>query len=101
MVSNAGLKAVHRFGPRYGRTVKANYAAIEVQQKKLYKCPSCSKEKVKRLANGIWQCQKCCSTFTGRAYTITKKREILEQEPAAAASEEEIEQDEEEAELTG
>ncbi len=57
-----------RFGPRYGRTNKLNFAKIEILQRKLHKCPYCRYERVKRVTNGIWQCTKCNEKFTGRAY---------------------------------
>jgi len=63
-------KSTKRFGARYGRTVKHNFAKIETEQRKLHKCPYCSKESVKRVAVGIWFCKKCSSKFTGKAYTV-------------------------------
>ena len=62
-----------RFGARYGRTIKEKYAKIETEQRKLHKCPYCSKIKVKRESAGIWHCKKCNSTFTGKAYTLSKR----------------------------
>ncbi|MBI2147728.1 hypothetical protein HYU19_04590 [Candidatus Woesearchaeota archaeon] len=96
MAINAGRKAVHRFGPRYGRTVKDNYASIEMQQKKLYPCPYCAKESVRRVVLGIWQCQKCQAKFTGKAYTVTKKREAsLAKEPVVVEEQDEMEEEQE------
>lgn len=68
-----------RFGSRYGRTIKHNFAKIEKEQRKLHKCPYCNKIAVKRLAVGIWYCRKCEAKFTGKAYTISEK--ILIKEP--------------------
>jgi large subunit ribosomal protein L37Ae len=59
-----------RFGARYGRRTKKKFALIESQQRAKHKCPYCSKEGVKRLATGIWQCRKCDIKFAGKAYTI-------------------------------
>jgi large subunit ribosomal protein L37Ae len=64
------IKAMKRFGARYGRTVKTNFGKIETEQRKLHKCPYCNKTSVKRLAVGIWNCRKCDAKFTGRAYTL-------------------------------
>jgi large subunit ribosomal protein L37Ae len=72
-----------RFGARYGRTAKDNFGKIEHEQRKLHKCPYCSKVAVKRQAPGIWFCRKCSAKFTGKAYTIAKptaKKEILIEE---------------------
>ncbi len=64
------LGATKRFGARYGRTNKHNFIKVEKEQRKLHKCPYCSKIAVKRIAVGIWHCRKCDSKFTGKAYTI-------------------------------
>lgn len=72
------LTSIKRFGPRYGRTSRHKFAVLERQQKKIYKCPYCAKEKVKRMSIGIWRCQKCYSKFTGKAYTLAKQRSALE-----------------------
>lgn len=61
-----------RFGARYGDTLRKKLAEVEKQQKKTYKCPYCSYEKVKREAAGIWKCSKCNARFTSRSYTIAK-----------------------------
>ena len=86
------LKSVKRFGSRYGRKLKLKFAQIESEQRKEHKCPYCSKISVRRLSVGIWQCKKCNSKFTGRAYTITRKiipKEIEEviEEPVEAKEE--------------
>ena len=76
------LGSTKRFGPRYGRTAKHNFAKIENEQRKLHKCPYCNKEAVKRLATGIWYCKKCDAKFTGKAYTIKgsiSKKEIVDE----------------------
>lgn len=66
------MSSTRRFGARYGRKPKAKFAQIEALQRTKYKCPYCSKFWVKRLAMGIWQCQKCEVKFASRAYTINK-----------------------------
>jgi large subunit ribosomal protein L37Ae len=67
------LGSVKRFGPRYGRKIKEKLANIELEHRKLQKCPYCNHTKVKRLSAGIWYCKKCESKFTGKAYSIKKK----------------------------
>jgi large subunit ribosomal protein L37Ae len=61
-----------RLGARYGRTKRAKLGKIEVMQKKKYKCPNCQYKKVKRVNLGIWQCQKCGSKFTSKAFFVDK-----------------------------
>jgi large subunit ribosomal protein L37Ae len=73
MKSEEKLGSVKRFGARYGRKVKIKYSKIEREQRRLHKCPYCSKINVKRIAMGIWYCKKCDSKFTGKAYTLSKK----------------------------
>ena len=81
------LGSVKRFGARYGRKPKLKFSKIETEQRKLHKCPYCSKIAVKRIAAGIWHCRKCHAKFTGKAYSITKKitakeaAEMVEEEP--------------------
>ena len=93
--------SVKRFGTRYGRKLKLKFSKIEFEQRKLHKCPYCSKTAVKRVAVGIWQCRKCNAKFTGKAYSITKKivtketEEIAEEQPAIKEELEEIEASEE------
>lgn len=65
-----------RFGARYGKTVKNKMAVIERQQHASYKCPTCSRDQVKRLSVGIWQCKKCTTKFASKAYTVAKMSKI-------------------------
>ena len=71
MKSEEKLGSVKRFGARYGRKLKLKFSKIETEQRKLHKCPYCSKIAVKRVAVGIWQCRKCNAKFAGRAYSVT------------------------------
>ena len=81
------LGSVKRFGARYGRKTKLKFSKIEFEQRRLHKCPYCSKTAVKRVAMGIWHCRKCNAKFTGKAYSISKKiitkgpAEIIEEQP--------------------
>lgn len=80
-----------RFGVRYGRTVKEKFAKCEMEHRGEHKCPYCALVKVKRVAVGIWQCNKCNSKFTGRAYSFGKPISIEEtavEETADAKGEE-------------
>ena len=71
-MAKKNLGSVKRFGARYGRRVKHKLAEIEAVQKGKHTCPYCRAPKVKRMAAGIWECKKCESKFTGRAYSIRK-----------------------------
>ena len=63
-------KGSGRFGARYGAPLKQKSLKIEKIQKKLYKCPLCLKDKVKRVSSGIWHCDKCDVKFAGKAYSL-------------------------------
>ena len=97
------LGSVKRFGARYGRKLKLKFSKIEIEQRKLHKCPYCNKIAVKRLVVGIWKCKKCHIKFTGKAYSVsmnilTKESEIAIEEPEIKQKEiEDIEQVSEEA----
>ena len=77
MASEKGLGPAKRFGPRYGRTVKFKLAKIEKQQRKPQMCPYCDMPKAKRISAGIYECNKCQSKFTGRAYFLKKKPPVV------------------------
>lgn len=85
--------SVKRFGARYGASLKEKFAKIEREQRKKHDCPYCRKPQVRRVALGIWQCKKCGSKFSGKAYTIGKKVAVKEE-----IKKEKIEQPEEELE---
>jgi len=63
-------KSTNRLGARYGRTVKNKLEKIERKQKASYVCPVCAKTSVKRLATGIWYCDKCDTKMAGKAYEL-------------------------------
>lgn len=65
-----------RFGPRYGTRTRKIVAAIERVQKQKQQCPYCERNALKRMAAGIWFCNKCKTKFAGGAYfpkTMVKK----------------------------
>jgi len=88
-----GLGPMKRFGVRYGRTVKHKRAKLEREQKKPQVCPYCRRPKAKRLSIGIYECKKCKSKFTGRAYFLPPivKAQVKEAEPIVEIAEEEAE----------
>jgi len=58
-----------RFGPRYGKKQRKEYAKIEKIQKARHVCPVCKRKRLRRIAAGIWQCSKCGTKLAGGAYT--------------------------------
>jgi len=58
-----------RFGPRYGRKIRALAGEVELKVRQKYKCPGCGAVKVKRVSTAIWQCRRCGLKFAGGAYT--------------------------------
>lgn len=71
-MGKSDLKSAKRFGTRYGKAVKAKVAKFEAMQRADHKCPSCRKEKAKRVAVGIFSCKGCGAKFTAKAYTIAQ-----------------------------
>ena len=65
-----------RFGSRYGKRVRDQLGKIEDLNKKPHLCPYCRKHKVKRLAVGIFECEKCEKKFTGKAYSLRKQKNV-------------------------
>lgn len=57
-----------KFGSKYGKRIRQDVLKAEKKSKASYKCPSCSRVSVKRLASGIWECAKCKVKFASGAY---------------------------------
>ncbi|MEM4637870.1 MAG: 50S ribosomal protein L37ae [Candidatus Woesearchaeota archaeon] len=70
------IKAIGRFGTRYGRRNRIKVAMLESEHKKKHKCPKCGYVAVKRKSVGIWYCEKCNAKFTSKAYTVSKPQAI-------------------------
>jgi len=62
--------STRRFGARYGRKIRSRVDAIESVLKQKHMCPYCHNNKAKRVSAGIWECRKCNSKFTGKAYKV-------------------------------
>ena len=95
MKSEEGLGSAKRFGARYGRKTKLKFSNVETEQRKLHRCPYCSKTAVKRVALGIWQCRKCNVKFAGKAYSVTRK--IVTKEPEEMTEEPQVIEEQAEA----
>ncbi|MBI4140165.1 50S ribosomal protein L37ae [Candidatus Woesearchaeota archaeon] len=81
MATKKGLGSVKRFETRYGATTKQRMFNVESQYRgKRLECPFCGKKNVKRVFSGVWNCSKCETKFTGRAYnpSISSKRTEVE-----------------------
>ncbi len=61
--------AAGKFATRYGMRLRKKWQEIDEQQRKPQECPVCKKLAVKRVAAGIWGCEKCGAKFAGGAYT--------------------------------
>lgn len=60
-----------KYGTRYGATLRKLLRKIEVSQHASYNCSFCGKDRVKRVATGIWKCSACGKTQAGGAYSLT------------------------------
>lgn len=52
----------------YGKKLRVKIKEVNKKAKKSYKCPSCSRTRVKRTANGVWQCRKCGIKYASGAF---------------------------------
>jgi len=57
------------FGVKYGKSVREKYGKAEAKQRKKQKCPFCKKT-AKKLANGIWKCNRCGKKFASGTYQV-------------------------------
>lgn len=69
-----------RYGPRIGRKIREEVRKIEDAAKKPGNCPRCGRSRVKRIASGIWECKPCRIRFSGGAYMISAKKNIVVEE---------------------
>ncbi|MBI2575662.1 hypothetical protein HYV84_00465 [Candidatus Woesearchaeota archaeon] len=93
------IKAMKRFGSRYGRKLKERFGEIEREQRKKQLCPFCRAPQVKRVALGIWNCRKCNVKFTGKAYSVEKRISFKKQPEESRQELQEEEQAQEAAAL--
>jgi large subunit ribosomal protein L37Ae len=70
MATTKKVWSTGRFGSRYGKRIRTKIINVEKQQKAKQKCPHCNRLTAKRLSSGIWNCSKCNSKFTGKAYIV-------------------------------
>ena len=74
------LRSTKRFETRYGATTKRRMSDVEQHYRnKRLPCPYCGKKNVKRVFVGIWECSKCDSKFTGKAYQLLEATRTKEE----------------------
>ena len=67
-------KSAGRFGAGYGTRVRASLNKIEQTQRKRQQSPFNHRGRVKRIAAGIWKCQKTGKVFAGPAYSLSETK---------------------------
>ncbi len=80
MANATKYRITKRLGSRYGRTIKEKLGKAEIAKKSSKTCAFCLKNKVERLAAGIWYCKKCNKKIAGGAYSLKAVRKVVEQE---------------------
>jgi len=88
MASKKSSGSAKRFGARYGRKLREKYSLVESHHRMAHKCPECARDKVKRIAAGIWQCKHCNAKIAGKAYTIERKKPVAKQAKVEEAPQE-------------
>lgn len=70
MVKTKKVKAAGKFGAGYGTSLRNRFNAVDSLQRKKQNCPNCKKPGVKRMAAGVWHCERCGAQFAGHAYSL-------------------------------
>jgi large subunit ribosomal protein L37Ae len=60
-------------GIKFGATVRKRYGMAYKTLKQKRRCPSCGSLKLRRIALGIWHCEKCNYKIASGAYEISSK----------------------------
>lgn len=60
-----------KFDVRGGRRLRKSHNKIKTAKKSRYMCPTCSKESIKRVKIGVWECVSCGAQYAGGAYEFT------------------------------
>ena len=64
-------KVLKGLGPKYGASLRKRYSKAWFMLKAKRQCPKCGSFRFRRVAIGIWECQKCGYKVAGGAYTVT------------------------------
>ncbi len=68
------IKAAGKFGAGYGKNVRDRFNAVESEQRRFQPSPFHPKGKARRIAAGIWKCEKTGKIFAGHAYFLVKAK---------------------------
>ena len=79
-MATAARHSAKQYGVRYGRRLREKIGKIAHEKRVSNSCPYCHYNKVKRIAAGIWFCNKCSSKFAAGAYYVGKKLEKVDAE---------------------
>ncbi|MBI4738670.1 50S ribosomal protein L37ae [Candidatus Woesearchaeota archaeon] len=82
MAKKVSFGSIKRFGTRYGASKKLKFAQVEAQHRGKHTCPYCNYVQTKRVAAGIWMCNKCNAKFAARAYSPEKTIELPREKAA-------------------
>jgi ribosomal protein L37AE/L43A len=52
----------------YGKRIRELVTSVRLKSTRLYECPACSRNSVKRVAPAIWKCKKCSKKFASATY---------------------------------
>lgn len=85
-----------RYGARYGTRVRERVRTVEDRMKGYHVCPECEAESVKRVASGIWKCNRCGTKFAAKAYS--PKTTSIEKQISAEGEESKVPIDKEKIE---
>lgn len=71
------LGIVGKYGTRYGSSLRKQIKKIEISQRTNYTCAFCGKDKVKRIAVGIWKCKGCKRNIAGGAWCLQTQGALI------------------------
>eukprot|EP01067_Filipodium_phascolosomae_P009088 Filipodium_phascolosomae@DN8011_c0_g1_i1.p1 len=62
---------VGKYGTRYGASLRKQAKKFEISKRVAYSCTFCGRDRVKRIAVGIWKCKKCQRVYSGGAWQMS------------------------------
>ena len=64
-------KTTTQFGAKFGSSLRKKYTKATTNLRQKRNCPECNSIKFKRIAIGIWACDKCGYKVADSAYETT------------------------------